>query len=91
MKHNGFYDDVKELLADPNFQSDFDTQESKLKKLRKKIKKGETPEWMTRALEEMHAGFPAGTSLRYRSSQHQQRRPPRFQRRGAVRLQDPAS
>ena len=68
MKHNGFYDEVKELLADPNFQSDFDTQESKLKKLRKKIKKGETPEWMTRALEEMHAGFPAGTSLRYRSS-----------------------
>ncbi len=68
MKHNGFYDDVKELLADPNFQSDFDTQESKLKKLRKKIKKGETPEWMTGALEEMHAGFPAGTSLRYRSS-----------------------
>ena len=68
MKHNGFYDDVKELLADPNFQSDFDTQESKLKKLRKKIKKGETPEWIIAALEEMHAGFPAGTSLRYRSS-----------------------
>ena len=68
MKHNGFYDDVKELLADPNFQSDFDTQEKELKKLRKKIKKGETPEWMTGALEEMHAGFPADTSLRYRSS-----------------------
>ena len=68
MKHNGFYDDVEEMLADPNFQSDFDTQESKLKKLRKKIRKGETPEWMTGALEEMHAGFPAGTSLRYRSS-----------------------
>ena len=68
MKHNGFYDDVKELLADPNFQSDFDTQESKLKNLRKKIKKGETPEWIDTALTEMHAGFPAGTSLRYRSS-----------------------
>ena len=68
MKHNGFYDDVKELLADPDFQSDFDTQESKLKKLRKKIKKGKTPEWMTEALEEMHAAFPEGTSLRYRSS-----------------------
>ena len=68
MKHNGFYDDVKELLADPNFQSDFDTQEKELKKLRKKIKKGETPGWIIAALEEMHAGFPAGTSLRYRSS-----------------------
>ena len=68
MKHNGFYDDVEELLADPEFQSDYDTQEKELKKLRKKIKKGETPEWIIAALEEMHAGFPAGTSLRYRSS-----------------------
>ena len=68
MKHNGFYDDVRELLADPEFQSDYDTQEKELKKLRKKIKKGETPEWIIAALEEMHAGFPAGTSLRYRSS-----------------------
>ena len=68
MKHNGFYDDVEELLADPEFQSDYDTQEKELKKLRKKIKKGETPEWIIAALEEMHAGFPADTSLRYRSS-----------------------
>ena len=68
MKHNEFYDDVEEMLADSDFQSDFKTQEKELKKLRKKIKKGETPEWMTGALEEMHAGFPAGTSLRYRSS-----------------------
>ena len=68
MKHNEFYDDVEEMLADSDFQSDFETQEKELKKLRKKIKKGETPEWMTGALEEMHAGFPAGTSLRYRSS-----------------------
>ena len=68
MKHNGFYDDIEEMLADPKFQSDYDTQEKELKKLRKKIKKGETPEWIIAALEEMHAGFPAGTSLRYRSS-----------------------
>ena len=68
MKHNGFYDDIEEMLADPEFQSDYDTQEKELKKLRKKIKKGETPEWIIAALEEMHAGFPVGTSLRYRSS-----------------------
>ena len=68
MKHNGFYDDVKELLADPNFQSDFDTQEKELKKLRKKIKKGETPEWIIAALTEMHSNYPEGQSLRYRSS-----------------------
>ena len=68
MKHNGFYDDIEEMLADPEFRSDFDTQESELKKLRKKIKKGETPEWIDTALTEMHASFPEGTSLRYRSS-----------------------
>ena len=68
MKHNGFYGDVEEMLADPEFQSDYDTQEDELKKLRKKIKKGGTPQWMTAALEEMHAAFPEGASMRYRSS-----------------------
>ena len=68
MKHNGFYADVRELLADPDFHSDFDTQESALKKLRKKIKKGETPQWIIEALQAMHATYPEGQSLRYRSS-----------------------
>ena len=68
MKHNGLYDDVEEMLADPEFQSDFDTQEKELKKLRKKVKKGETPEWIIEALEAMHATYPEGQSLRYRSS-----------------------
>ena len=68
MRHNGFYDDVAEMLADADFQSDFDTQAGDLKKLRKKIKKGETPEWIIEALEAMHATYPEGQSLRYRSS-----------------------
>ena len=68
MKHNGFYDDIEEMLKDPDFQSDYDTQEKELKKLRKKIKKGETPDWIIDALEEMHATYPEGQSLRYRSS-----------------------
>ena len=68
MKHNGFYDDIEEMLEDPDFQSDYDTQEKELKKLRKKIKKGETPDWIIDALEEMHATYPEGQSLRYRSS-----------------------
>ena len=68
MKHNGFYDDIEEMLEDPEFQSDYDTQEKELKKLRKKIKKGETPDWIIDALEEMHATYPEGQSLRYRSS-----------------------
>ena len=68
MKHNGFYDDIEEMLEDPEFQLDYDTQEKELKKLRKKIKKGETPDWIIDALEEMHATYPEGQSLRYRSS-----------------------
>ena len=68
MKHNGLYEYIDGMLADTGFQTDFDEQESELKKLRKKIKKGKTPDWMDRALEEMHAAFPEGTSLRYRSS-----------------------
>ena len=68
MKHNGFYDDIEEMLEDPDFQSDYGAQEKELKKLRKKIKQGETPDWIIDALEEMHATYPEGQSLRYRSS-----------------------
>ena len=68
MKHNSFYDDITQMLADPDFQSDFDKQEKELKKLRKKIKKGDMPEWIIEALTAMHATYPEGQSLRYRSS-----------------------
>ena len=68
MTHNGLYDDIRDMLADPDFQSDFDTRVDELKKLRKKIKKAETPAWIETALTAMHATFPEGTSLRYRSS-----------------------
>ena len=68
MKHNEFYEDIEDMLADPDFQSDFDMQEDELKKLRKKIKKGESPQWMIDALVAMHDTFLEGQSLRYRSS-----------------------
>ena len=68
MKHNGFYDDIEEMLAAPDFQSDYSVQASELKKLRKAIKKGKTPEWIRTALTAMHATWPEGQSLRYRSS-----------------------
>ena len=68
MKANGFYNDVDTMLADTDFQSDYSEQEDQLKKLRKKIKNGTTPDWIIKALEKMHATYPDGTSLRYRSS-----------------------
>ena len=89
MKHNELYDDIEDMLADPDFQTDFDVQEEELKDLRKAIKKGETPEWIIEALTEMHATYPDGQSLRL-PIEHQQRGPARLQRRGTVRLQDPA-
>ena len=68
MKANGLYDEIEEMLADPAFQTDFDEQADDLKDLRKAIKDAETPQWITDALTAMHATYPEGQSLRYRSS-----------------------
>ena len=68
MKANGLYTRIETMLADEDFQTDFGTQEDELKKLRKAIKDADTPAWITTALTTMHAAFPEGTSLRYRSS-----------------------
>ena len=68
MKHNGFYDEVDDLLADEDFLTDYDKQERELKTLRGNIKDGESPDWMIEALEAMHGTYPEGQSLRYRSS-----------------------
>ncbi|MYK56947.1 MAG: hypothetical protein F4035_10905, partial [Acidimicrobiia bacterium] len=68
MKANGLYGVVDTMLADEDFKSDYDEQKKQLKALRKKIKKGTTPDWIIEALEDMHDEYPAGTSLRYRSS-----------------------
>ena len=68
MKANNLYAKVREMLADADFQSDYDEQEDELKKLRKKIKKADTPQWIIDALTAMHAAYPDGQSLRYRSS-----------------------
>lgn len=68
MKHNGFYDAVDAMIASPEFQTDRDVQEKQLKELRTKIKSAEMPEWMMTALADVHARFPAGSSVRCRSS-----------------------
>ena len=68
MKHNGLYDRINAMLTDSDFQDDLAVQESELKKLRKAIKKADTPAWIVTALEDMHGEFSNGTSLRYRSS-----------------------
>ena len=68
MKHNSFYDDIDDMLADPDFQGDIDTRDAELKKLRKRIENGAVPEWMDTSLASLQALFPADTSIRARSS-----------------------
>ena len=68
MKHNGFYDDIDEMLAAPDFQTDFDVQASELNRLREAIEEAETPQWIIDALVEMNKEFPEGINRRYRSS-----------------------
>ncbi len=68
MKAHGFYDRIEQMLADPDFQSDFDVQDDMLDDLRDDIEDADSPQWILDALTAMHASFPDGTSLRYRSS-----------------------
>ena len=68
MKANGLDEVVDSMLAHEGFQTDMETQADMLDDLRDAIKDAETPGWTTEALTEMHAEFPTGTSLRYRSS-----------------------
>ena len=68
MKHNGFYTRIETMLADSDFQTDFGTQESELKKLRKDIEDAETPAWIIAAIVEMNKSFADGVNRRYRSS-----------------------
>ena len=68
MKANGLYDDIDDMLADEDFQVDFDVQDEMLDDLRDDIKDAESPQWIIDALTDMHAEFPEGQTLRYRSS-----------------------
>ena len=68
MKHNGFYADVDKLLADTDFQGSIATREAELKKLRRRIRNGAVPTSMATKLAALPAKFPAGTSIRCRSS-----------------------
>ena len=68
MKANDLYTRITTMLADEDFQTDFDVQDEMLDDLRDDIKDADSPQWIIDALTEMHATFPEGTSLRYRSS-----------------------
>ena len=68
MKHNNFYARIETMLADPDFQSDFDAQEDALKDLRDDIEDADTPAWIIDALATMNESFAEDINRRYRSS-----------------------
>ncbi len=68
MEFNNFFQDVESMINDPNFQADRTTRSNMLKDFRDKIKAASMPQWMWDELAAMHATFPAGTSIRCRSS-----------------------
>ena len=59
---------VTQMLAHPYFHSDTDVQEEMLDDLREEIRDAASPKFITDALTAMHATYPDGQSLRYRSS-----------------------
>ena len=59
---------VTQMLAHSYFQTDADIQEEMLDDLRDAIKDAATPQFIINALTDMHAEYPDGQSLRYRSS-----------------------
>ncbi len=61
-------DAVTLMLAHPHFRSDYDIQEEMLDDLRDAIKDAATPQFIIDELTAMHAEYPDGQSLRYRSS-----------------------
>lgn len=68
MKYNGFFNEIESMLNDQEFIKNTDAQSKRLKAFRSKIKQAPMPEWMMKDLDELHKQFPAGTSLRCRSS-----------------------
>ncbi len=59
---------VTQMLAHTKFQADYEIQEEMLDDLRDAIEDATTPQFIIDALVAMHATYPDGQSLRYRSS-----------------------
>ncbi len=68
MTTNGFYDRVRSLLADEDFRTDPEVQETELAELRDDIRDATMPAWMMTELDTLQKAFPAGMSIRCRSS-----------------------
>ncbi|HBS88833.1 MAG: hypothetical protein A2W91_03830 [Bacteroidetes bacterium GWF2_38_335] len=68
MKYNNFFTDIDMMLNDPQFISDRQKRGEMLKDLRDRIREAEMPGWIMNELSDMQMQFPAGISIRCRSS-----------------------
>lgn len=68
MKYNGFFDEIEQMLQNPAFISDRNVRDAQLSELRNAIEEGAMPAWMMEELANLQQSFPAGTSIRCRSS-----------------------
>ena len=68
MTHNGFYDDVDDLLEDEDFTGGIAVRDRELRKLRRRIENGAMPEWMTTSLGTLQGLLAEGVPTRCRSS-----------------------
>ena len=68
MKYNQFFDEIEEIMNQPNFTTDRNERSELLSDFRKKIRAADMPEWMWNELSVLQASFPVGISIRCRSS-----------------------
>lgn len=68
MQYNHFYEEAQVMIDNPVFQNDIVFRDERLKDFRRDIKDAPMPQWMLDDLQAMHDQFPAGTSVRCRSS-----------------------
>jgi len=68
MKYNGFFDQANAMFDHDQFQYDRTIRKNMLKEFRRNIKDADMPPWMLDELAKIQALFPAGTSIRCRSS-----------------------
>lgn len=68
MEHNGFYDEVRDMIAAPAFQSDPAVREESLRAFRRKMRRADVPPALSDKLAALQAQFPADQPIRCRSS-----------------------
>ncbi|MAG58582.1 MAG: hypothetical protein CMJ83_20020 [Planctomycetes bacterium] len=68
MRHNDLYAVAAAMRDGPRFADDVEVRSRTLAGLRARIRKGQMPEWMTKAVEKLQASCPNGVPIRCRSS-----------------------